>query len=145
MTEQLEGQVSMLDLDSAFGKMFREPCPQTTEKTSESSLKSSARSQPQALLFLDLRKENGNPLGASWETVTALHGESWTPVTTECPNDAVEYRLSQILQEDAPHRFYLTSKACAGILRRAKKRGKELPAMLREALEEAVAIGDANA
>lgn len=35
MTEQLDGQVSMLDLDSAFGKMFREPCPQTTEKTSE--------------------------------------------------------------------------------------------------------------
>ena len=145
MTEQLEGQVSMLDLDSAFGKMFREPYPQTTEKTSESSLKSSARSQTQALLYLDLRKENGNPLGASWETVTALRGASWTPVTTECPSAAVESRLSQILQEDAPHRFYLTSKACAGILRRAKKRGKELPVMLREALEEAVAIGDANA
>ena len=35
----------------------------------------------------------------------------------------------------------MSAKACQGILRRAEKRGKELPPMLMEALEEAVALG----
>lgn len=37
--------------------------------------------------------------------------------------------------------YYLSAKACAGVLRRAERRGKTLPKMLREALEEAVALG----
>jgi hypothetical protein len=37
----------------------------------------------------------------------------------------------------------LSAKACAGILRRAERRGKSLPPMLKAALE-AVAIGTAN-
>jgi hypothetical protein len=36
-------------------------------------------------------------------------------------------------------RFYLSSKACAGILRRVEKRGKELPPALRLALEAVAA------
>jgi hypothetical protein len=36
---------------------------------------------------------------------------------------------------DVPRRFYLTAKACAGILRRAEKRGKELPTQLHQALQ----------
>jgi hypothetical protein len=43
--------------------------------------------------------------------------------------------LSDILETGAvPHRFYLTAKACLGILRRAAKRGKALPMMLQQAL-----------
>jgi hypothetical protein len=43
--------------------------------------------------------------------------------------------LSDILEAgDVPRRFYLTAKACAGILRRAENRGKELPPMLAQAL-----------
>lgn len=61
--------------------------------------------------------------------------------TGECPSVARESTLSQILQANAPRKYYLSAKACAGILRRAEKRGKELPPMLREALEEAVALG----
>jgi hypothetical protein len=34
-----------------------------------------------------------------------------------------------------PQRFYLSAKACSGILRRAERRGKKLPTMLRVALE----------
>jgi hypothetical protein len=49
--------------------------------------------------------------------------------------------LSQILEANAPEKYYLSPKACAGILRRAEKRGKELPPMLKEALEEVVALG----
>ena len=51
-----------------------------------------------------------------------------------------ESTLSQILVRNAPEKYNLSAKACAGILRRAEKRGKELPTMLREALEEVVAL-----
>ena len=44
--------------------------------------------------------------------------------------------LSDILETgDVPQRYYLTPKACRGILRRAEKRGKELPGLLKAALE----------
>jgi hypothetical protein len=36
---------------------------------------------------------------------------------------------------DLPQRFYLSPKACKGILSRAERRGKKLPLMLKEALE----------
>ena len=43
--------------------------------------------------------------------------------------------LSDILETgDLPQRYYLTAKACLGILRRAEKRGKELPKQLLIAL-----------
>jgi DNA (cytosine-5)-methyltransferase 1 len=40
-----------------------------------------------------------------------------------------------------PQRFYLSPRACAGILRRAEKRGKTLPDMLRRALESVAHSG----
>ncbi|NDD03621.1 MAG: hypothetical protein EB078_01835 [Proteobacteria bacterium] len=43
---------------------------------------------------------------------------------------------------DVPQRYYLSAKACSGILRRAERRGKELPAQLRQALQ--VAAGASN-
>ena len=63
---------------------------------------------------------------------------------SEWPNDAAVCSLSQILETGPiPQRFFLSAKACQGILRRAEKRGKELPEMLKRALE-AVAIGTAT-
>jgi hypothetical protein len=44
--------------------------------------------------------------------------------------------LSDVLETSAvPPRFYLSAKACAGILRRAERRGKDLPPALQSALE----------
>lgn len=44
--------------------------------------------------------------------------------------------LSDILETgDVPRRYYLTAKACRGILRRAEKRGKVLPPQLARALQ----------
>jgi hypothetical protein len=58
------------------------------------------------------------------------------PNTSDWPNDAAVCSLSQVLERGSiPHRFFLSSKACAGILRRAEKRGKELPTQLRLALQ----------
>ena len=51
------------------------------------------------------------------------------------PREEKESSLSQILQDDPPDKYYLTRKACLGILRRAFERGKELPRKLNRALE----------
>lgn len=59
----------------------------------------------------------------------------------EFPSVAAESTLSQILQVDAPEKYYLSARACQGILNRAERRGKELPKMLKDALEEAVKLG----
>jgi C-5 cytosine-specific DNA methylase len=54
---------------------------------------------------------------------------------SEFHSAAVASSLSDILETgDLPQRYFLSPKACAGILRRAEKRGKELPLALREAL-----------
>lgn len=62
--------------------------------------------------------------------------EFWTADTSECPSDGDgSSSLLDVLEATVPERFYLSPKAAAGILRRAAKRGKELPTRLREALE----------
>lgn len=56
--------------------------------------------------------------------------------TSEWPKDAAVCSLSDTLEAGpVPPRFFLSAKACQGILRRAEKRGKLLPHGLRIALE----------
>jgi hypothetical protein len=63
---------------------------------------------------------------------------------SEFRNGAVASSLSEILETgEVDRRYYLTQKACRGILRRAEKRGKELPTMLRHALQQVA--GDSSA
>ena len=90
-------------------------------------------------IFLDLRTENGRRPERSWVTITASPGEPTTRNTGESPREERESTLSQILQEDAPDGYNLTAKACAGILRRAAEKGKELPTLLQETLEHQAA------
>jgi len=54
----------------------------------------------------------------------------------EFPNEENASTLSQILQVGVPSTYFLSPKACLGILRRASARGKELPEVLRIALEQ---------
>ena len=68
----------------------------------------------------------------------APHGAYWTPSTSAWRNDGggSSCSLAEVLETGPlPMRFYLSSKACAGILRRAERRGKELPPPLRRALK----------
>jgi hypothetical protein len=51
------------------------------------------------------------------------------------PREENVSHLSQILEDSAHPKYYLSEKACLGILNRAKRRGKELPKELRIALE----------
>lgn len=135
MTKQEEGQVSLFDQDTWSGKTCPEHSAVTTEKTlPQYSKKQSGSSSRKPPLCLFLRKD-GPQAVASWETDGALLGEYSMHSFGEYPSVAVESHLSQIL-EDKPHqKYYLSAKACQGILRRAERRGKELPEMLKTALE----------
>lgn len=54
---------------------------------------------------------------------------------SEWPKDAAVCLLSDVLETgEVPQRFFLSSTACKGILRRAEKRGKTLPEQLANAL-----------
>ena len=61
-------------------------------------------------------------------------GELMMLNTGECPIAAVESRLSQILEDNPQEKYYLSAKACQGILRRAERRGKDLPETLKAVL-----------
>ena len=104
-------------------------------------MKNSLKSQEGTYLYLDLRAESGIMPERSWEMVTVSPGASSMRNISQAPrNGGSVSSLSQILQANAPEKYYLSAKACQGILNRAKKRGKELPTMLKEALEEVIAL-----
>jgi hypothetical protein len=69
------------------------------------------------------------------------HTEFLTLNTSEFHKDAEESSLLDILEiGDLPQRFFLSGKACHGILRRASVRNKELPPQLKQALENGVKL-----
>ena len=134
-------QQQMNYLDSLCGKTSPEHSVPTKVKTSEQSSKLSQRlSETPMIQFLDLRTGCGNLLGAYWDMVGALPGKSMTVNIGAAPNAVRESTLSQILDLNAPEKYSLSPRACAGIIRRAEKRGKELPDMLRDALMEVVGL-----
>ena len=74
----------------------------------------------------------GGPTG-SW----TLNGSEHNGTHAPSRSDGGVSSLSDVLETgELPPRFSLSAKACAGILRRAQRRGKELPTMLRQALEQ---------
>jgi hypothetical protein len=65
------------------------------------------------------------------------HGEYWTRSTSGFRSgDAVS--LSSVLEPAAsiPLRYFLSPRACVGILRRAAARGRKLPPLLEDALQQ---------
>ena len=132
----MEHQISIQDL--LCGKTFLEPSVQTKEQTSRLYFKRYAGSANQPCLYLWLRKADGSIQEPLWETIGALPGASMMPNFGESPSEERESTLSQILDLNAPEKYCLSPRACAGILRRAEKRGKTLPDMLRDALMEVI-------
>ncbi len=136
----------------------------TDSEISERCWKKLYASQNRDFLFLDCRtsRSGRKPEGSS-ATDGASHGERMTPNTgefrsadgvsawwsiltdtpqgisslnvSEEPNLLVYTKLSQILEENPDSKYNLTPKACAGILRRAERRGKKLPEALKTVLE----------
>ena len=131
-------QVTLSDLGICCGKMFQEPSPAEPQKERISGSSSRRSSELKSVVFqsLDLTPGAGNLLGEFyWELISPWRGDALTLNTGVSPREEKESSLSQILQDDPPDKYYLTRKACLGILRRAFERGKELPRKLNQALE----------
>jgi hypothetical protein len=129
-------QLTMLDL-------FEESKPQSSSgKTCPES--SAPKTMPSGAFWLELpakmaslsrQGENGRTLVMCLAPKEQSRGASSTPNISEWPNDAAVCSLSQVLETTSiPSRFFLSSTACAGILRRAEKRKKALPEALELAL-----------
>ena len=131
-------QLSMFGQDLWHGRTC--PAPSAWErpraKTSESFWRRSSALNAIPFQSLDLTPGAGNLLGEFyWELISPWRGGASTLNTGVSPKDAKESSLSQILQADPPLKYYLSPKACLGILRRAFERGKELPKKLERALK----------
>ena len=142
-TEDLEGQESIFDRDSGSGKMSSvlsqvggtlKRVKKSLGRIFKKSSKRSSKLKNHTFMLLDLRPGAGNMLGAYWEYDPPWLGSFGMLNTSECPKDAVECSLWQILQATAPSRYSLSQTACLGILRRAECRGKSLPPLLEAAL-----------
>lgn len=121
---------------SLFGRTYPELFQVTTERILELCLKKS-----QTPIFQCLQVANGQP--QEWlegGRLTPL-GESLMLNIGEYPSVENESTLSEILEDNVPEKYYLSPKACLGILRRAKNKGRKLPDNLRIALEQKVAEG----
>lgn len=146
----MDGQVTWSDLGFSFWRTLSEHSAATEEKTSTPCWKKLRVSQNQDFLYLDCRK-SGN--GQKREPLTVMGGLSLGELTTlrtgEKPSEtavqemlsvwgphsvAEESRLSQILEVNPLPKYNLTAKACLGILRRAERRGKDLPERLKAVL-----------
>ena len=118
------------------GKTCQAPCPRRMGTTSGKSSKASSASKTPRQMFLCRKTDAGCTQAKSWATVILSPGESSTQRRVGASHrDGNEYLLSSILMDHVPERFSLSPKACQGILRRAEKRGKELPQVLKAALE----------
>lgn len=146
----MDGQVTWSDLGFSFGRTWSEPSAATEEKTSRPCWKKLRVSQNQDFLYLDCRTSRN---GQKQEPLTVMGGLSLGGLTTlrtgEKPSEtavqemlsvwgphsvAEESQLSQILEVNPPPKYNLTAKACLGILRRAERRGKDLPERLKQVL-----------
>ena len=137
MQTYFEGdQVSMFDPGLQRGKTSPARSPPTKARTSGVSWKKRSELVYRAFMFLKVIPGAGNILGQPyWELLAPFVGESLTLNTGVSPRVARGSSLWRILEPHPHRRYFLSRKACLGILRRARRRGKVLPDTLREALE----------
>ena len=146
-TKNVDGQVSLFAPDWPLGRMSLESI-QAASRPARTSSRSSRRSSAlknRTFMLLDLRPGAGNLLGPYWEYDPAWLGPPGRLNTSECPKGAVDASLSQILLDTVPSRYYLSRRACLGILRRAGERGKPLPPQLEQALKLQAGTADDGA
>ena len=135
---QEDGQACLFSHAICAGKMFPAPFQAVTLKarTSASSSKKSSELSSIPFMSLDLTPGAGNLLDEFyWEILSPWRGDASILNTGLAPRNAENvYSLWQILEEQPHSKYYLTRKACQGILRRARERGKDLPPQLEDAL-----------
>lgn len=105
---------------------------------SRRSSKASAKSATQTYLYLN--RKSGAEQDSSWETITVSDGGSSMLQVGESPKEESVSLLSWILEDNVPDKYFLSEKACRGILRRSSEKGKPLPELLTIALENTIAL-----
>ena len=111
------------------GKMSQEHLAQIKGMTLELCWKKSQKPTFQCLILDDGAR------GGWLEAQNAMwHGEHLTLNTGVSPSVERESFLLQVLEPTADQKYYLSQRACLGILRRAETRGKVLPEILHKAL-----------
>ena len=87
-------------------------------------------------LYLDLSPECVNLFGNHYWELRSPYREGKAPLNTgPAPRRPVRAQLSSILERNPAPQYYLSSKACLGVLRRSVERGKALPERLEAALK----------
>lgn len=94
--------------------------------------------QPDASIPRPSRGADGAKPEQSPETDGLWLGDSSMLNIGESPNVENVLLLSWILEDNAPQKYYLSARACQGILTRASRRGKPLPEVLRQALLDVI-------
>ena len=122
-----------------FSKMSSDSCPQPT------MLSDACLRDLQVLMNHSprhLNKDGGLTRALSLDPSMEWPGGFSMPADSASPNVVVESTLSDILETGPlPQKYFLSPAACRGIIRRAKKRGKELPQTLQHALEAVAMVG----
>lgn len=113
MTDQLEGQMSLFDLDSAFSKTYLDSCPRQTEKISKQSSRKSQESQtPMPLMCLCLMEDGQKPESSTEWVKTDYPFQS--PIRSTTANTGVFRKDGEGLlwletsMDSLPEKFYLT-------------------------------------
>ena len=160
MTDSTVEQMSLFAQDTVYGRMSQGLIPQTKGATSKQSSRSLSASQSRKAPMCLCLTVDGHTRAFSWQKmdVGALRGEPMTCNFGEGRSDGAEYLwspttgallpqkscLSAILEPCADPKYRLSPTACQGILNRAERRGKELPEVLKTALEKVVATAAAG-
>ena len=121
--------------DTVSGRTSQALSPPTEETISKLSSKQLSELKKKGSRCLRLWITDGQKRTYTWETDGAWLTEFSMLNTGASPNEEQESTLSQILLAEVPRKYYLSPKACLGILRRASVRGKALPEVLKKALE----------
>ena len=119
----VDDQASLFDPDGLSGtRSVHSAVGRRNTRTSELSWKKSLELKAIPYMFIDLTPGHGNLLGiCEWEMHSPWHGESWMLNTGPAPLNAADvYSLSQILEVRPHPKYYLSKKACLGILHRAR-------------------------
>ena len=129
-----DGQLTLLELDS----------PEDTAAPPKRKAPAKSVSELVAIpyLYLDLSPGHVDLFGNPYWELRSPYREGRPPLNTgPAPREPIQSSLSEILESDPDAGYYLSVRACRGILRRAKERGKELPPQLKAALMAQAGLG----
>lgn len=123
-----DGQMTMFTLDAPL-KLCKNAAKQSRKSRNIASLIAIS------YFHLDLSKEHVDLFGAHYWEMRSPWLEDGTFLNTgAAPREPIKSDLSSVLEQDPDEKYGLSKKACLGILRRAKERGKPLPEQLKWAL-----------